>query len=64
VMAKPEELHKKSRTELNKILKEKREQLGKSRFELVSGKLKNYRSIREVKKDIARILSLLREHTN
>jgi large subunit ribosomal protein L29 len=57
---KAEELRKKSKSDLEKILKEKKERLRNLRFGLVSGKIKNTREIRETKKDIARILTLLR----
>lgn len=56
---KPVELRKKTKLELNKFLKQKREQLRKLRFDLLSGKLKSHREIRKTKKDIARILTLL-----
>ncbi|MCD6528361.1 50S ribosomal protein L29 [bacterium] len=55
------ELRQKSKKELEKLLEEKREKLRSLRFDLVSGKVKNIREIRETKKDIARILTLLHE---
>jgi large subunit ribosomal protein L29 len=55
------ELQKKSKTDLEKLLKEKGERLRILRFGLASGKIKNTREIRETKKDIARILTLLKE---
>jgi large subunit ribosomal protein L29 len=55
------ELRKKSKEELEKILKEKRERLQKLRFDLSLGKLKNVREIRQTKKDIARILTIIKE---
>jgi large subunit ribosomal protein L29 len=55
---KAEELRKKSKSDLEKILKEKKERLRNLRFGLVSGKIKNTREIRETKKDIARILTI------
>jgi len=58
---KAEELRKKSKLQLQKLLKEKRERLRQLRFDLASKKLKNYREIRQIKKDIARILTVLRE---
>jgi len=56
------ELRKKSKGELNKLLKQNREKLGMLRFDLISGRLKNHRKIRNIKKDIARILALLKNH--
>jgi large subunit ribosomal protein L29 len=58
---KAKELRQKSEAELKKLLQEKRERLRALRFDLVSGKVKNVREIRETKKDIARILTLLNE---
>lgn len=54
-------LRQKSETELKKILRQKRERLRISRFNLASGKIKNVREIREIKKYIARILTVLKE---
>jgi len=55
------ELRQKSKAELEKLLKEKGERLRALRFDLASGKLKNVREIRQTKKDIARILTILNE---
>jgi len=55
------ELRKQSPSKLQKLLIEKREQLRKLRFDLAAGKLKNVREVRSLKKDIARILTLLKE---
>jgi ribosomal protein L29 len=54
------ELQKKSKEELEKNLKESREDLGKIIFKLSANKLKNVREIRNRKKDIARILTVLK----
>ncbi len=54
-------LKHKSKAQLNNLLREKREKLRQLRFDLVSGKLRNFREIRKTKKEIARILTLLRE---
>lgn len=53
------ELKQKPKEELRKILLENRERLRVLRFNLLSGKVKNVKEIRGIKKDIARILSLL-----
>lgn len=53
------ELRQNNKKELQNQLKEKRERLRVLRFDLVSGKVKNVKEIREIKKDIARILTLL-----
>ena len=56
-----EDLRKKTKEELEKILREKRERLFRLKSDLVSKKLKNTAQIKEVKKDIARILTILRK---
>lgn len=53
------ELRTKSPTELQKMLVENREKLRQLRFDLAAGKVKNIKIIRELKRDIARILTLL-----
>ena len=54
------ELKQKSKSELQKILSDNREKLRQLRFDLAAGKVKNVREVRKIKKDIARILTLLR----
>jgi len=54
------ELQQKSKSELQKILSDDREKLRQLRFDLAAGKVKNVREVRKIKKDIARILTLLR----
>ena len=56
---KARELRQKSKSELQKLLQEDREKLRQLRFDLTSGKVKNVREIRKIKKEIARILTLL-----
>jgi len=53
------ELKQKSKDELKKILQDLRERLRQLRFDLAAGKVKNVREIRKIKKEIARILTLL-----
>ena len=55
------ELKQKSKEELQKILTENRNKLRQLRFDLASGKVKNVREIRKIKKEIAQILTLSRE---
>jgi len=57
---KTKELQQKSKSELQKILSDDREKLRQLRFDLAAGKVKNVREVRKIKKDIARILTLLR----
>lgn len=54
------ELRQKSKGELQKLVNDYRERLRVLRFDLASGKVKNVREIRQLKKDIARILTLLK----
>ena len=54
------ELRQKSESELQKILSDNREKLRQLRFDLAAGKVKNVREIRKIKKDIARILTMLK----
>lgn len=61
---KSQEMRKKSKTQLQKLLSERQEDLRSLRFALVSGKLKNVREIRETKKDIARILTIMERITH
>lgn len=53
------ELSQKTEAELQKILRESREKLRQLRFDLAAGKVKNVREIRRLRKEIARILTLL-----
>ena len=53
------ELKQKNKEELQRILTEDRERLRVLRFDLAAGKVKNVREIRKIRKDIARILTLL-----
>ena len=60
-MVKTEELRLKQEEELNQLLSESQKKLRELRFNLASGKVKNVRIIRVLKKDIARILTILNE---
>jgi len=60
-MAKSKELRLKPEEELNQLLSESQKKLRELRFNLASGKVKNVRTIRVLKKDIARILTILNE---
>ncbi len=55
------DLRNKSEEELHSLLQQKREALRQLRFDLVAGKVKNLREIRAIKKDIARILTVINE---
>lgn len=53
------EIKKKKPAELQKILNEDREKLRRLRFDLSAGKVKNVREVRKIRKDIARLLTVL-----
>jgi ribosomal protein L29 len=55
------QLLRKSKTEIQKTLESNRIKLKQLRFDLVAGKVKNVREIRKIKKEIARILTLLKQ---
>ena len=56
------ELRPKSENELKKLFQDNREKLRALKFDLASGKVKNVREIRSLKKDIARILTLSKQN--
>ena len=56
------ELKIKPEIELEKDLKSLRERLGKLKSDLEAGKVKNIREIKETKKGIARILTLMNKN--
>ena len=55
------ELRNMTRDELQVKLKEYQRELFNLRFQVATGQLKNFNRIKEVKKDIARVLTVLRE---
>jgi len=55
------ELRLKEITELNQLLKDNRKKLDDLKFKIKQGQLKNIREIRLIKKDIAKILTVIRE---
>ncbi|MCL4437600.1 50S ribosomal protein L29 [Patescibacteria group bacterium] len=54
-----QELKNRASSELEKMLREKDENLRKLKYDLVAGKLKKVSSIKELKKDIARIKTFI-----
>lgn len=58
---KVEDIRRKKEPELAKDLKDLREKLRDLRFNLASGKVKDIREVRAVKRDIARILTIINE---
>jgi large subunit ribosomal protein L29 len=60
---KPNELRDKSVDELNTRERELREQLFKLRFQRATGRMENPMKIRDVRREIARIKTLLNERS-
>lgn len=56
------ELKQKTEKELNESLLHLRDNLRELRFNLVGGKVKNINEIHRTKRDIARILTLLKQY--
>ena len=56
------ELREKNVEELRRILKEKRGSIRKARFDMATKQVKNKRQIRKDKKDVAKILTLIKEN--
>jgi large subunit ribosomal protein L29 len=62
-MSKPGELREKSETELRVKERELNEQMFKLRFQRATGAMENPMKIRQVRREVARIKTLLREKT-
>jgi large subunit ribosomal protein L29 len=58
---KAEEMHRLSDSQLLDDLEKSRQELFNLRFQMATRKLKNHQRIPEVKKDIARMMTVLRE---
>jgi len=58
---KPEELRQLSPVEMAAKEKEMREQLFRLRFQLAAGQMESVKKIRELRKDIARLLTVRRQ---
>lgn len=56
---KKEDFSQRPKEELVKLVADHREKLRNLKFDLASGKVKNVKEIRELKKDIARVLTVL-----
>lgn len=48
--------------ELKKDLNQVQEQLAKTRLELLSGKIKNVRAVKNLRRDIAQLNTLIKKH--
>ncbi len=55
-----EELKQKTKKELEDLIKDSREKLRQLYFDLSAGKVKNVREVRRMKKEIARMLTLIK----
>lgn len=55
------ELREKNKEELKKLLAEKQKETRKFRFDIAAKQVKNNRELRKSKRDIARILTLLKQ---
>jgi large subunit ribosomal protein L29 len=62
MMATPSEIRELSPDELQQRLVETREELFNLRFQNATGQLDNYRRLRQLRRDVARIKSIMREH--
>ncbi len=60
-MTRIKELREKNMEKLKRLLAEKRESARKLRFDIASKQVKNNREFRSTRKDIAKILTLIRE---
>ncbi len=60
-MMKVKELRKKKEKELEKLLEDKRKKLQETRFRLASGRVKNVKEARNLRLEISRILTILKE---
>lgn len=56
-----QDLLSKDKKELEKMIENLKRELLKLRIDLTQGKVKNYRKIREIKKEIARCFSALKQ---
>ena len=55
------EIQDMKKEELNRNLKELRNKLTKMKFDISAKQVKNHREIRKIKKDIAKVLTVLRK---
>jgi len=58
---KTKELREKGKAELEKILWEKRDNVRKKRFDIATKQVKNNRELRNEKRDIAKIITIINE---
>jgi len=58
---KAQELRKKSKNGLEKMIRDHREKLRQLRFDLAAGKVRNIKEIRQTRKEVARVFTILEE---
>ncbi len=58
------ELRQKNKKELNDLLVENKKKVGQLRFDLASKKLKNVSQVKEIRRSVARIITLIKEKEN
>lgn len=58
-----QDLKKKDITELHKLLKEKKKELTTTSFDMKMGKVKNVKTVANLKKEIAKILTLVNQNS-
>ncbi len=58
------DLRKKDHDELDTLVRETREKVRELRFKLASRQLKNVRAVRQTKKEIARMLTIINEQSS
>jgi ribosomal protein L29 len=54
------ELRQKNKAELQKMMEEDKEKLRQLRFDLAAGKVKNVKDVQRTRKEIARIMTLIK----
>lgn len=59
----PKELRAKNQEELLRVLAERQEEIRKLSFDLAAGRVKNMSQAPQLRRDVARIKTILREHT-
>ena len=59
---KTQELRQRTKEELMHLLAESRKKMRELRFNLAAGKVKNIREIKKLKREIARILTILKNY--
>jgi len=63
-MLKTKELKLKSREEMNKLLKEEQDKLMQLRFKLSGSQIKEVHQLKVAKRNIARLLTVIRENNS